>query len=229
MSVPGERLEPGFDSSTAETQMVDLFNDIIPVAAARAPLGVQEVVLDPVFGRRRDALLRTIPIHDLVDRAERSDSGISGFDVRALALAAFDAVIARQGFPNRTTPAQVIDLLASIGAIQSPHAAAETCAVAAEYVLSGLTNRRERERQFAPTVAQGLPPIRPAAPLYQALLNGGLRQSGKKALDETMAWTATAWLDDGLRSAAAAVLAAGNRIAQESVGYETLARCPIWW
>jgi hypothetical protein len=116
-------------------------------APVRAPLDVRDVVLDSVFGRRRDALLRTIPVHDLVDRAERSGSKITGFDIRALALAAFDAVIARQGFPNRTTPAQVIDLLAGIGAIQIPQAARETCIAAAEYVLDGLTNRRERERQ----------------------------------------------------------------------------------
>ena len=127
-----------------------LFDDV-PVAATQAPVNVHEVVLDPVFGRRRDALLRTIPIHELVDRAERSDSGIAGFDIRALALAAFDAVIARQGFPHRTTPAQVIDLLAGIGAVQSSHATAQACAAAAEYVLDGLTNRRERERQFSPT------------------------------------------------------------------------------
>jgi hypothetical protein len=50
----------------------------------------------------------------------------------------------------------------------------------------------------AAAVAQGLPPSRPAAPLYQALLSDGVRQSGKKALDETTAWTATAWLDDRL-------------------------------
>jgi hypothetical protein len=81
----------------------------------------------------------------------------------------------------------------------------------------------------AAAVAQGLPPIRPAVPLYQALLSGGVWQSGKKALDEATAWTATARLDDGLRSAAAAVLSAGTRIAQESVGYETLVSCPIWW
>ena len=127
-----------------------LLNDVA-VAATRAPLEVHDVVLDPVFGRRRDALLRTIPIHDLADRAERSDSGIAGFDIRALALAAFDAVIARQGFPNRTTPTQVIHLLAGIGAVQSPQATRETCTVAAEFVLNGLTNRRERERQFTPS------------------------------------------------------------------------------
>ena len=81
----------------------------------------------------------------------------------------------------------------------------------------------------AAAVRHGLPPVRPALPLYQALLSGGVRQSGKKALDEATAWTATAWLDDGLRSAAAAVLTAGARIAQEAVGYEILVRCPIWW
>lgn len=122
----------------------------VAVAVGRAPLEVHDVVLDPIFGRRRDALLRTIPIHDLVDRAERSDSSITGFDIRALALAAFDAVIARQGFPNRTTSTQVIHLLAGIGAVQNPQATPETCTVAAESVLNGLTNRRERERQFTP-------------------------------------------------------------------------------
>ena len=81
----------------------------------------------------------------------------------------------------------------------------------------------------AAAVRHGLPPVRPALPLYQALLSGGVRQSGKKALDEATAWTATAWLDDGLRSAAAAVLTAGARIAQETVGYEILVSCPIWW
>lgn len=56
--------------------------------------------------------------------------------------------------------------------------------------------------------------------------SGGVRQSGKKAVDEATAWTATAWLDDGLRSAAAAVLTAGARIAQETVGYEISSAAP---
>lgn len=115
-----------------------------PVAA----LDVRDVVLDPVFGKRRDALLRTVPIHDLVVRAARTDSGYASFDVRALALAAFDAVIARQGFPDRTTPEQTVDLLAGIAAVQRPAAPALTCTAVAEHVLDGLTNRRERERDF---------------------------------------------------------------------------------
>jgi hypothetical protein len=128
---------------------LDLVGDVS--VAAPAPLEVRDVVLDPVFGRRRDALLRTVPVHDLVDRAERADSGITAFDIRALVLAAFDAVIARQGFPNRTTPDQVIHLLAGIGAVQNPEGPRSACMAAAEHVLDGLTNRRERERQFTPS------------------------------------------------------------------------------
>lgn len=44
-----------------------------------------------------------------------------------------------------------------------------------------------------------------------------------------MAWTATSWLDESLRSVVAAVLSAGTRIAQESVGYEALVSFPVWW
>lgn len=115
------------------------------------PLQVRDVVLDPAFARRRDALLRTVPVHDLVDRAERADSGLTGFDVRALVLAAFDAVIARQGFPDRATPADVLTLLTGIASVQNPGATAAACAAIAEHVLDGLTNRRQRERQFTPS------------------------------------------------------------------------------
>lgn len=118
---------------------------------APAQLEVRDVVLDPVFARRRDTLLRSVPVHDLVARAERADSGISSFDTRALVLAAFDAVIARQGFPDRTTPDQVITLLAGIAAVQDPWAGATAHVAVAEHVLDGLTNRRQRERQFTLT------------------------------------------------------------------------------
>jgi hypothetical protein len=37
-----------------------LFDDV-PAAATRAPLEVHDVVLDPVFGRRRDALCALSP------------------------------------------------------------------------------------------------------------------------------------------------------------------------
>lgn len=111
-------------------------------------LATRDIVLDPVFARRRDALLRTVPVHDLSERAQRADSGLAGFDIRALVLAAFDAVIARQGFPDRATPEDVLTLLAGIAAVQNPAAGLAAWDAAAEHVLDGLTNRRERERQF---------------------------------------------------------------------------------
>lgn len=36
-----------------------------------APLRVRDVVLDPVFSSRRDALLRTVPLHEIVDSVAR--------------------------------------------------------------------------------------------------------------------------------------------------------------
>jgi hypothetical protein len=110
---------------------------------------VRDVVLDPIFGKRRDALLRTVPVHELADRADRADAGFGSFDVRALALAAFDAVIARQGLSDEATPEQVVELLAGIAHIQDTTATRDTCAGVAELVLDGLTNRRERDRQFS--------------------------------------------------------------------------------
>ncbi|MGL5826478.1 MAG: hypothetical protein ACRCZD_06820 [Phycicoccus sp.] len=143
----------GLDERAGSEQPHDLADDLIGGLAvfARAPLEVRDVVLDPVFARRRDALLRSVPVHDLVARAERADSGIASFDTRALVLAAFDAVIARQGFPDRTSPDQVTTLLAGIAAIQCPDGGSTAYAAVAEHVLDGLTNRRERERQFTLT------------------------------------------------------------------------------
>ena len=123
---------------------LDLFTSSIPASMVPA-LGVPEVILDPVFGKRRDALLRTVPLHDLVDRTPPQ---YQGFDVRALALAAFDAVIARQGFSAPATPAQVAELLAGIAGVQQPTSNGPTRFAIAEHVLDGLTNRRERHSQF---------------------------------------------------------------------------------
>jgi hypothetical protein len=74
----------------------------------------------------------------------------------------------------------------------------------------------------------GLPPVRPAVPLYKVMLGGGLRQRSK-VVEASAAWQLTEWLgDEGLRTAAAKVLADGHRIAQESVGYELLQQLAPW-
>jgi len=135
------------DREADEGETPDTNHDVSALHHANA-LHVHEVVLDPVFARRRDTLLRSVPVHDIVSRAERADSGITGFDVRALILAAFDAVIARQGFPDRATPTDLLTLLEAIAQVQVPDAGTERCSAAATHVLDGLTNRREREHKF---------------------------------------------------------------------------------
>lgn len=130
---------------------LDLFPDQEHSLGVPVPmLEVRDVVLDPAFGKRRDALLRTAPLHALVDRA-RSVPDLQDFDVRALALAAFDAVIARQGFSEPATPHQVTSLLASIAEVQVPASQPAARQQVADVVLDGLTNRRERDRQFTYT------------------------------------------------------------------------------
>ncbi|MGL5850481.1 MAG: hypothetical protein ACRCZD_06805 [Phycicoccus sp.] len=75
----------------------------------------------------------------------------------------------------------------------------------------------------------GLPPLRPAIPLYRALLSTGARQPGKRAYDVDAARRLTGWLSDpAVRAAADEVLTAGNRVAQESVGLEALDRLDTW-
>src|SRR6185436_19493653 len=60
----------------------------------------------------------------------------------------FDAVIARQGLSDRATPESVLELLGGIAAVQCPGANRNECGIIATHVIDGLTNSRERERQF---------------------------------------------------------------------------------
>lgn len=74
-----------------------------------------------------------------------------------------------------------------------------------------------------------LPPLQPAVPLYRALLATSARQPGNRRVDPDVARRLTTWLEDeDVCAAAAAVLVAGHRIAQESVGYETLIGMTAW-
>ena len=74
-----------------------------------------------------------------------------------------------------------------------------------------------------------LPALRPAVPLYRELLRVGTRQPGEPVIPAERAWQLVAWLaEPDLMGAAAAVLTAGERIAQECVGYERFAALPTW-
>jgi hypothetical protein len=74
-----------------------------------------------------------------------------------------------------------------------------------------------------------LPPLRPALPLYRALLSCGIRQPGNRAVDPADAQRLTAWVEDTtVGTEIAELLVAGHRIAQESVGYEILTTLDCW-
>jgi Protein of unknown function C-terminus (DUF2399) len=76
----------------------------------------------------------------------------------------------------------------------------------------------------------GLPPVRPATGLYAALLERGLARARRGA--RTVAGDGpddlVAWLDPEHRERARAVLAAGDRLAQEALGRAWLAGSDEW-
>jgi hypothetical protein len=79
--------------------------------------------------------------------------------------------------------------------------------------------------------AAGLPAVRPALPLYAALLEHGTLDVAKGGpVSERDARALVAWLSDGqIAACAAQLLVAGRRLAQEAVGFERLADLPHWY
>ena len=75
--------------------------------------------------------------------------------------------------------------------------------------------------------ATGLPAIEPATPLYRLLLDHGTPVPVENPPSPDRVRKLTAWLPEELRAAAAAVLDAGQRLAQEWVGTELLAEKPL--
>jgi hypothetical protein len=67
-------------------------------------------------------------------------------------------------------------------------------------------------------VLSGLPPVRPAVALYDALLRVGAPQSGQPKQTSDAATALVEWLDPTHRVAAHALLVNGSRLAQEAVG-----------
>ncbi len=74
----------------------------------------------------------------------------------------------------------------------------------------------------------GLPAVRPAAPLYQRLLELDRRRRAKKAHPPEAAAALVIWLPAALEPAAAALLVAGQRLPQEAVTFEELYQLPRW-
>lgn len=76
-------------------------------------------------------------------------------------------------------------------------------------------------------LAEGLPPVEPAMPLYELLLRHG-RPSVAVPAPVTQARELAAWIAEPLRADVSNLLVGGLRIAQEWVGYETLLAEEVW-
>lgn len=79
--------------------------------------------------------------------------------------------------------------------------------------------------------AAGLPKLRPALPLYSALLTFGTtdKTSGAVPMKAEEAAVLAEWLGQpDVAAAACLLLMSGHRLAQEAVGYERLSTIPTW-
>jgi hypothetical protein len=75
--------------------------------------------------------------------------------------------------------------------------------------------------------ALGLPPLKPAARLYRLLLDHGHPAPAGTYPGPEKAQTAVTWLPAPLRAPVLSILVAGNRLAQEAVGRELLAKTEV--
>lgn len=76
--------------------------------------------------------------------------------------------------------------------------------------------------------AEGLPPVRPATGLYEALFAVASSQPGQRRVPSSSAVEAARWLDPQHRERATSVLTAGTRLAQEAVGLKHLLTHDAW-
>lgn len=74
----------------------------------------------------------------------------------------------------------------------------------------------------------GLPPVRPAASLYQLLIQQDVRGPAPKLVDPLVAERRVSWLHSTVRRQAADILVAGGRLAQEATGTVLLRRDDSW-
>jgi hypothetical protein len=103
-------------------------------------------VFDAAFGERVRALLRARPL-------TASDTGRAvwaehRYDLPTLALAAIDAIIARQGFADELTYDEAVAALSRLARVSHPHRPDNEHEQVAFHVVDTLLNRREREAPF---------------------------------------------------------------------------------
>lgn len=100
------------------------------------------------FVRRVKSLARTAPIHDLEGSKAQRAGDWSGYDLRALSLAALDCAIEHMGLEyGATTDVVVRDVAARAGRLAPSRPEREHHKVASA-VLEGLLNERDRRQAF---------------------------------------------------------------------------------
>lgn len=105
--------------------------------------------VDESLVRRTKALARTGPVHELEVAKAMRQGDWGPFDLRALSLAAIDAVIEHMGLEYGATSDAVIDRLCVLAAAAAPGRPSEEIRVVARAVLDGLLNDRGRREAFS--------------------------------------------------------------------------------
>ena len=111
----------------------------------RAPGGRR----DESLVRRTKALARTAPIHGLEESKGKREGDWSPYDLRALSLAAIDAVIDHMGLEHGATPDAVLDRLESLARLAAPDRPRSEGRRVATAVLESLLNDRGRREAFS--------------------------------------------------------------------------------
>ena len=115
--------------------------------------GLQGTVVSPAADAtargRWNALVLTDPVARLVRNAVHAGFDAGVYDLRQLALAAIDVVVASMGFAREATLDEVIDTLAGIaGRMQPAEDHAGEWRAVAQHVLMGLLNETNEQRRF---------------------------------------------------------------------------------
>lgn len=109
-------------------------------------------LVEDSFTRRVKALARTLPVHELDASKGQREGDWTRLDLRALALAAVDAVIDEMGLAYGATAAEVRARLAALVRAAAPDAPPDAPPPRAEQVaaavLDALLNDRERREAF---------------------------------------------------------------------------------
>ena len=106
-------------------------------------------VLESSFPARVAALLRSRPIAEAAEAANRQDWPQSVYDISTFALAAIDLVISQQGFEHEATYEDVLAGLVALARRARPDRPADEHRKVAMFVIDALLNRGERGEEFA--------------------------------------------------------------------------------